>query len=209
MEPGCPQWTAVGRGHPTSIQQASSKPPGGKGIGVNPATGGTTDSEFRYRSFVDPHHALIRELFPGSDRSNGLSLTDALAVLRERCAYHSRPGHSSFDELWAQWSGSAGRLEVNCISLVCLLVSGLRRAGWGENQAFVALAGVRGLLHHHAWALVRGTAGLLWINPADLVLETHTGRELVARHDVYLLFNDRHLVWTRAEKQRLLCGDDL
>lgn len=161
-------------------------------------------AESRYCTFVDPGHGLVAEIFPSA--ATGAGLEDYLAALRRKCFYISRPGRLSFDQLAAQGDGPRGRLELNCVNMICLLVSGLRRGGRGENEVFAALAGVRGYLQYHAWALVRREAGggYWWIDPVDLVAQPRGGGELLARYDFYAIFNDRRLAFTREEKRRLL-----
>lgn len=156
----------------------------------------------RYCTFVDPGHGLVAEIFPPAATAG---LEGHLEALRRKCFYISRPGRLGFDQLAAQGNGPRGRLELNCVNMICLLVSGLRRAGRGEDEVFVALAGVRGYLQYHAWALVRREAGgCWWIDPVDLIAQPRGGRELLARHDFYAIFNDRRLAFTREEKRRLL-----
>lgn len=161
-------------------------------------------TENRYCTFVDPGHRLVADIFPPATTGDGLE--GHLAALHRKCFYISRPGRLGFDQLAAQGNGPRGRLELNCVNMICLLVSGLRRAGRGENEVFVALAGIRGYLQYHAWALVRREAGggYWWIDPVDLQAKPRGGRELLARHDFYAIFNDRRLAFTRDEKRRLL-----
>lgn len=174
-------------------------------------TNATSGAATRYSSFVDPEHALVGEIFPpaGTSGSDLASAEPLLARLREKCLYITRPGHRSFDDLRAQPRGAKGRLELNCINMICLLVSGLRRAGRGEDEVFVALAGARGYLTFHAWALIRrgGEDGFWWIDPIDLVPRPRNGRELIAGHDIYAIFNDRRLAFTASEKRALLTGE--
>ncbi|HEX7243377.1 MAG TPA: hypothetical protein VF263_24045 [Longimicrobiaceae bacterium] len=93
------------------------------------------------------------------------------------------------------------------MDLICLLVSQLRAAGVGDDRAFVALAGIRGFLQHHAWALVRQDKRFLWIDPAVLEPVVRPGREILDHHDLYVVFNDRRLLFGAEEKRRLLTGD--
>ena len=175
-----------------------------------PAPGGAGEAAAggpRYCAFVQPGHPLVAELFPPAAR-RGDPVAAALAALGPECAYRSRPGRRSFDELLAARRAGEGRLEINCIDLVCLLVSCLRAAGVGDDRAYAALAGARGFLQHHAWALVRRGERFLWIDPAALEPAERAGREILDRHDLYVVFNDHRLHFTAAEKRSLLTGGD-
>lgn len=171
-------------------------------------TDGADAAGSRYCTFVQPRHPLVEELFPPLPADGEDAVAAALAVLRRECAYRSRAGRRGLDELLATRRASGGgRLEINCIDLVCLLVSYLRSAGAGDDEAFVALAGIRGFLQHHAWALVRRNGGFLWIDPAALEPVARPGREILERHDLYVVFNDRRIFFTGEEKRRLLAGE--
>lgn len=160
----------------------------------------------RYCTFVQPLHPLVEEIF-GAPREGGDTVGDGLEALRTRCRYRARPGHNGFDALLARPRLADGRLEVNCIDMICILVSQLRRAGMDDDGAYVALAGISGFLQHHAWALVRHPAGFLWIDPAVLKPVVLAGRDILRRHDVYAVFNDSRLLFAADEKRRLLAGD--
>jgi hypothetical protein len=161
----------------------------------------------RYCTFVAPGHPLVAAVFPPAAEREDDAVADALAALRRHFTYRSRPGRRSFDELLAAHRAGNGRVEINCVDMVCLLVSYLRATGFVEERAWVALAGIRGFLQHHAWALVRHGDRFLWIDPAVLEPATRTGRDILARHDLYVVFNDHHLLFTGAEKRRLLEGE--
>jgi hypothetical protein len=162
----------------------------------------------RYSGFVQPDHPLVAAIFPAPEERGEDAVADALAAVKRHCAYRSRPGRRSFDELLEARRSSDTKLEINCVDLVCLVVSHLRAAGFGEEEAYVALAGKRGFLQHHAWALVPREGGhFLWIDPAELVPAARTGADILARHDVYAVFNDRRLFFTAGEKRRLLLGE--
>lgn len=163
----------------------------------------------RYCSFVQPEHPLVASIFGDLvNESDGDAVAHALAAVKRHCAYRSRPGRRSFDELMEVRRRSDAKLEINCVDLVCLVVSHLRAAGFGEDGAFVALAGKRGFLQHHAWALVPRQGGrFLWIDPAALAMDERAGADILARHDVYAVFNDRRLFFTAAEKRGLLMGE--
>jgi radical SAM protein with 4Fe4S-binding SPASM domain len=160
-----------------------------------------------YRSFVQPEHPLIQDLFPPPPAQKAVVLSGALDFLRRNISYRSYPGRRSFDELrqlWPEWDG--GQPRLNCINLSCLLASYLRHAGFGGDEAFVALGGLRRHPHVHAWTLVRQGPGLLWIDPANLEPVATTGTELMKTYILHVIFNDRSLCFTEGEKRRVLLG---
>ena len=161
-----------------------------------------------YRGFVQPDHPLVRDLLPPPPAERPQALRDALDFLRRNVSYRSHPGRQSFDEmrqLWPARDGSPPRL--NCINLSCLLVSYLRHAGFGADEAFVALGGLRSHPHFHAWTLVREGSGLCWIDPANLEPVAVTGTELMKTYVLHVIFNDRSLCFTDGEKRRILLGE--
>ena len=178
-------------------------PPPVHGAPASTSAGEAAAGAPRYCTFVQPAHPLVAEVFPPASR-RGDPVAAALAALGRECAYRSRPGRRSFDQLLAARRAGEARLEINCIDLVCLLVSCLRAAGAGDDRAWVALAGVRGFVHHHAWALVRRGERFLWIDPAVLEPVERAGGEILAGHDLYVVFNDRRLYFTAGEKRSLL-----
>lgn len=162
-----------------------------------------------YRSFVQPEHPLVQDLFPPPPAERALAVPGALDLLRRSVSYRSYPGRRSFDELrQLRLERDGDPPELNCINLSCLLVSYLRRAGFGAEEVFVALGGLRQYPHFHAWTLVREGGSLCWIDPADLEPVAATGTELMKTYVLHVLFNDRSLCFTEGEKRRLLLGED-
>ena len=158
----------------------------------------------RYCSFVDPGHPLIDTLQSSISTAGGAAIEKALQVMEERFVYQTTAGHRGMNEVLHRSRQTDGPIEINCIDSVCIVVSLLRRLGVEADAVFVALAGVRGLLHHHAWGLLRWRDRFLWIDPVDLRTTEISGREILHLYDVYVIFSDQYFAFTRDSKRQLL-----
>lgn len=170
-----------------------------------------------YRGFVQPGHRLVEALFPGAPPAGeGASAERLAAVLTaagERFVYDPIPGRTGFDRLLATAPASRPA-RLNCIDMACVVVSYLRQIGFSERRAWVALAGRTNALaashgvDFHAWVLVLLDDGPRWVDPATLRAEAPGASEILARHRIYALFNDRHTRVLEGSKRRLIEGRD-
>lgn len=166
-----------------------------------------------YRQYIQPAHPLLHEVFtPGGERAGALE--HALARLQNRFTYQPIRGRAGFDTLREEMEQKpAGESTViNCFDLCCLLVSQLRAAGWSEEQVFVVLCDALGRQRQvyadfHACILLQDGATQLWIEPETLGARPLTGAQILAGFKLHLIFNDRHVYFTTAEKERLVRGE--
>ena len=90
----------------------------------------------RYTELIDPQNATLSELLievlgpDGSAVSKGQCLERHLRFLRSY-KYINTSGLTSLEETIAARAG-------NCLSLICLLCSLLRRAGFSDSEAFAS-----------------------------------------------------------------------
>ena len=170
-----------------------------------------------YRDFVSPGHPLIAGLFPGPAprRSEGGSraLEAVLAAARRRLRYDPTPGRHEFAELVPRLAAAVnGPVTLNCIDAACALASSLRRAGFSADEVHVALGGRASTIvagggeQFHAWLAVHVEEGLRWVDPADLQAVPADADDVLARHRLYAVFNDRDLFVHDAAKRRALAG---
>ncbi|HEU0077128.1 MAG TPA: hypothetical protein VFQ76_05720 [Longimicrobiaceae bacterium] len=146
-----------------------------------------------FRGFVDPDHPLVANFFPPSAGMSRRTLEIGLSAARQRLRYRPRRGRRSLTTIHQDLVKGDAAAEANCLSVCCVLVSYLRRAGFGPDEALVAVGGMRGHAHFHAWVLVPNGAGFWWIDPARLELETAPGADIWRLHTLHALFNDRRL----------------
>ncbi len=166
-----------------------------------------------YRGFIAPEHPLVEELGP-PPAAGGSVLERFLGSLGQHCRYVSAPpGQRDFDQLLDELRSARGEgrpLELNCINMVCALVSCLRAAGLSSREAFAAIGTrqqslkIDSLGQPHAWAVVRGEDGILWIDPATLEAQPQSGAHLLSAYHLFVLFNDEVLCFSEDEKKNLL-----
>lgn len=170
-----------------------------------------------YRDFVAPGHPVVRELLgapPEGAENAADALAAVLAAARRRLRYEPTPGRHDFAEVGARVAAAGGGpVVLNCIDGVCAVASQLRAAGLGADEVWVALGGVASPIgadlgtEFHAWlAVPRGGGRWLWIDPVRWLPEETDGAALLAEHRLYVLFNDRRVLFLDDDKRRLLTG---
>ncbi len=167
-----------------------------------------------YRRFVEPDHPILQELFGAAGAADAGLLEQTLEILRSKFVYSGFRGMLGFDELHAGYRRRNGQgIQLNCVTLCCLLVSRLREAGFTANEAYVALGQRRtsepgAATDFHAWALVRLGEKTLWIDPNLLRPTPCEGREIMRDHRLHVLFNDTHAHVLEPAKRRILLGEE-
>ena len=160
----------------------------------------------RYKNLIDPQNATLRKLV-----IEGLGL-DCSAISRRQCLeqhlgylqgfkYINASGLTSLDETIASRSG-------NCLSLICLLCSLLRSAGFSHNEAFAAVGCVKGfhLIRMHAYALIKGVdcGRLLLIDPEGMRVKSIDYDDLSSSYSLFVIFNDQQQASDNQEMRNLL-----
>src|SRR5215210_801322 len=147
----------------------------------------------RYTELIQPQSASVRKLqaeFLGPDDSaisKEQRLKRHLEFLRG-FKYINASGMTSLEETITARSG-------NCLSLICLLCSLLRSAGFSDNEVFASVGCLKGfhLIRMHAYAIIKNMDQdhLLIIDPEIMSVKSVDYDHLSANYSLFVLFNDQ------------------
>src|SRR5215204_4283958 len=100
----------------------------------------------------------------------------------------SASGVTALDETITARSG-------NCLSLICLLCSLLRSAGFSHHEVFASVGCLKGfhLIRMHAYAIIKNMDQdqLLIIDPEIMSVKSVDYDHLSANYSLFVLFNDQ------------------
>lgn len=118
----------------------------------------------------------------------------------------NRVGSASLKQVHDRRSG-------NCMSLTCMLLSLIRRAGIGDNEAFAVIGspsgGPRTYVHAFVVLVNRTERQLLVIDPDSMTVQSQEVEILLGRYVLFVLFNDIVTVTNNDEIVRALRGAGL